>query len=177
MAVPPVFSTMSAVASLLGFGIGIPMIYLAVRRSRNRNEALKRVEKTEARVTKSTVERRRDTRQTDEGAVGKERYVYRPVVRFRYGHGGETYESGNKSYNMPFGAVPSESRAKETAKQYPEGEKVTVYVDPENPKEGFLEVEETRQKAGAFFLGVIGAFTTLIGIMGGLVFALLTFVL
>ena len=176
MAVPPVFNLMSAAAFALGFGIGIPMMYLAFRRSRNRNEALERIEKTEATVTESTVERRRDTRQTDEGTVGRERYVYRPVVRFRYEYDGETYESGNKSYNMPFGAVPSESRAKETAQQYPEGQKVTVYVDPENPGEAFLEVDETRQKAGAFFLGVIGAFTTVIGVLGGLMFALLTFV-
>jgi len=177
MAVPVVFNYMSAAAFLLGCGIGIPLTYFAFRRSRNRDKALERVEKTEATVTTSTVERRRDTRQTDEGAVGRSRYVYQPVVRFRYEYGGETYESDNKSYNMPFGAVPSESRAKETAQQYTEGDEVTVYVDPENPEGGFLEVDETRQKAGAFFLGVIGIFTTLIGVMGGLMFAILTFFL
>ena len=177
MAVPAVFNVITAAASLLGFGIGIPMVYLAIRRSRNRNKALERIEKTEAEVTESTVERRKDTRQTDEGTIGRERYVYRPVVKFRYEHDGETYESDNKSYNMPFGSVPSESRAKGTAQKYPVGEKVTVHVDPENPGEAFLEVEDTRQKAGAFFLGVIGAFTMLIGVIGGLMFAVLTFVL
>ncbi|MDZ7687233.1 MAG: DUF3592 domain-containing protein [Halobacteriales archaeon] len=82
-----------------------------------------------------------------------------------------------KSYNAPFGGVPSESRAKETAQGYPVGKEVEVYVDPENPGEAFLEVDDIRQKAGAFFLSAIGAFTTLIGVMGGLMFALLTFVL
>ena len=177
MAVPAVFNLISAAASVLGFGIGVPMVYIAFRRSRNRNKALERIETTEAKVTESTIERRRDTRQTDEGTVGRERYVYRPVVKFRYEYDGETYESDNKSYNMPFGAVPSESRAKGTAQQYPVGEKVTVHVDPETPGEAFLEVDDTSQKAGAFFLGVIGAFTMLIGVIGGLMFAVLTFVL
>jgi hypothetical protein len=176
MAVPVVFNYMSAAAFVLGCGIGIPMTYFAFRRSRNRDEALERVEKTEATVTDSAVERRRDTRQTDE-TTGPSRYVYQPVVRFRYEYGGETYESDKRSYNMPFGAVPSESRAKETAQRYPEGDEVTVYVDPENPEGGFLEVDETRQKAGSFLLGVIGVFTTLIGFMGGLMLAVLTFLL
>jgi len=90
---------------------------------------------------------------------------------------GETYESDNKSYNTLFGAVPSESRAKETAQMYPAGKEAEVHVDPENPGEAFLEVDETRQKAGAFFLSVIGFFTAVMGVMGGLMFALLTFVL
>lgn len=177
MAVPAVFNFMSAAVFFLGCGIGIPMTYFAFRRSRNRDAALDRAETVEATVTTSTVERRRDTRQTDEGAVGRERYVYSPVVRFRYEYDGETYENDDKSYNMPFGAVPSESRAESKAQGYPEGETVTVYVDPENPENGFLEVDETRQKTGAFFLGVIGVFTTMIGIAGGVMFAVLTFLL
>lgn len=177
MAVPFAFNLMSAAASLLGFGIGIPMIYFAFRRSRNRNEALERIEKTEATVTTSTTERRRDRRHTDEGGGGRERYVYQPVVKFRYEYDGETYESDNKSYNMPFGAVPSESRAKGTAQQYPVGEKITVHVDPENPGEAFLEIDETRQNLGVLFLGVVGALSTLMGVIGVLMFALLTFVL
>ncbi len=77
------------------------------------------------------------------GSVKKTRYV--PHIDFEYTFDGETYTANNvEPPSDGVDTVPkygSESRARSHLDQYEEGGRITAYVDPELPAEGFLEKE------------------------------------
>lgn len=144
---------------LFGFGLGIPMWFYTRRHRRKRTATLDRVGTVDGVVTNSDVERVRNT------GTGAPKYWYRPEIRFKYRFRGRTYSSDLRSYNLGFDPT-SEARAHRTASEYPEGETVSVYVDPQNPGTGFLDIEETKQNIGSGFLTVMGIMLIVAGFVG-----------
>lgn len=163
MPVPDVFGLVAIPATLFGLGIGLPMVYFGLWRDRDRDAVLDRVETVEAEILTSEVERTRSS--LPEGGW---RWVYRPVVEFRYRYRGRTYESDFLAYDLRK-RWPDESIARERADQYPVGATVSAYVDPDDPGTAFLETDHATQGAVSIALVVIGAATTLIGLFGAAV--------
>lgn len=150
-------------SGLFGLLIGVPMVVWVIRRYLRRDNVLDRIETVDGVVTNTGVKEIRNS-----GSHGP-KYRYQPTVRFRYEYDGQTYESDRRYYNMLFGRT-SESRAESTAAEFPEGSSVSVYVDPEDPEHGFLEVGDTRQTGVSLILLFIGATTALMGLAGWALF-------
>ncbi|WP_241175232.1 DUF3592 domain-containing protein [Natronolimnobius sp. AArcel1] len=64
---------------------------------------------------------------------------YYPDVEFEYEYEGETYISSNIDAASSRAGDSSRSAAQSVLDEYPEGEEVTVYLDPSEPDEAFLE--------------------------------------
>ena len=77
------------------------------------------------------------------GSHTRTRHV--PRIEFEYTYDGASYTASN--VDPPADGVDtvrkysSESRARAHLDEYEEGERVTAYVDPDRPGEGFLEAE------------------------------------
>jgi len=144
---------------IFGFGLGIPIWFYTGRHRRNRKSAIHRAETVEGVVTHSDIERVRNV------GTGAPKYWYRPEIRFQYRFRGRTYTNNHRAYTLEFDPT-SETRAYRIVSEYHEGAPVSVYVDPQNPGKGFLDIEETKQNIGSGVLTVIGVTLTGAGFVG-----------
>jgi hypothetical protein len=155
------FVVMGAGFFVFGCAIGGPTTYFAVNRYRNRERALERVATVEATITTAELERFRDRDSV------RSKYRYRPKVRFRYEYDGRTHESDRRAYDALFTTTESRSAAERTLGRYPEGESVSAYVDPANPSNGFLEIDDSGQFLTTLVLVLIGGFSLVAALTGG----------
>lgn len=126
-------------ATLLCFGFVVGGAYLYVEDARAVNSA----EQTEATVISSGV---------DPASDG-----YLVEVTYEYTVDGRTYESSNV-YPGPGQTTKSQFEAEDVVEQYPEGETVTAYYNPENPSEAFLI--KTRNTLIPLFMIGMGGLTS-----------------
>jgi hypothetical protein len=66
-------------------------------------------------------------------------YSTHPVIVYQYQVHGQTYQSQNLRVGDKFLRVNTSWSAQETVDKYPIGKQVTVYYDPNNPKDCALE--------------------------------------
>lgn len=77
--------------------------------------------------------------------------VFHVTIEFEYEYDGELYRSDRKQPGEGFSSEDTRAEANSVLESYPEGETVTVHVDPEQPDEGFLEASIPR--VTYFFIG------------------------
>ena len=87
--------------------------------------------------------------------------VYRPLVTYRYTVNGQTYTQRNLDVNGS-SEYRKQSSAEAILEKYPVGQEVTVYYDPDNPRDALLEPGEDRGSVLLFF--VVGMF--MLGVAG-----------
>jgi len=92
------------------------------------------------------------------------RIDYRAEIRFNYSYVGENQSSG---YIYPLDSdkeFNTESNAEEYLENYPSGQEVDAFVNPENPGEAFLNAERSNQPILLMLIGglmaVLGSFKT-----------------
>ncbi|MBU1662097.1 MAG: DUF3592 domain-containing protein [Chloroflexi bacterium] len=121
--------------------LGIFLIIYSIR-SRKKAEVSQAWPSTLGQVI--TAEVKQSTSTDDDGET---HYSYYPSVEYEYQVGGQTY-TGKR---IAFGGIKghgSESKAAADLARFPTGSQVTVYYNPEKPKEAVLE-----RRAGGFVRG------------------------
>ncbi len=86
--------------------------------------------------------------------------VYRPEIRYSFILDGTEYAGARRSLGEP--AASWRSHAETVVARYPVGQAVTVYYNPENPRDSIIE-RQTAKGWATFFI-VIGV---VVGIGGG----------
>jgi hypothetical protein len=131
------------------------------------NRAVETAEPTEATVTSSSVAVDR---------MGSDGPNYRPDVTYEYAVDGNTYRSSNV-FPTPGRLWRSDrSWARDVVADYPEGETVTAYYDPDDPSQAFLVDDRTPLiplvMVGLGGLAAVGSITT--GIAAAVLFVFLS---
>ena len=85
---------------------------------------------------------------------------FSPVVRYRYEVDRLFYESERLTV---VGNVGGKKSSERTVKQYPVGQKITVYYNPEDVSYSLVEREK---KTAAYFVPFVGMFFVVIGLSG-----------
>lgn len=109
-------------------------------------ERIDSYESTDATVLSSDVDV--DVR-NDPDSSGQER-SYSADITYEYTVDGQTYESSNVMPG-PGRSATGQNRAQNLVEQYPEGETVTAYYDPDDPSKSFLVKNQQ-----LLFLGMAG---------------------
>jgi hypothetical protein len=86
--------------------------------------------------------------------------TYQAEVLYEYEVSGEKYSSNRIGYGDI--STGSPAPAQDLVNQYPSGESVTVYVDPEDPSQSVLQ---PGVRGGTYFLPGMGLLFTLIGLI------------
>jgi len=134
-------------------GIGGLFVYNAVKmgRASTRRDAY---EPVTARVRNTELET------GNYGDTGRAQYA--PVITYEYTVDGETYTNDNL-YPGPATAGSSDrSEQERMLDEYPEGETVEAYYDPDDPAVSFLKKESRSRQATS--LGVLGGALLLLGL-------------
>ena len=99
------------------------------------------------------------------GVSGDPNNDYRVQISYEYTYGGESYTSDNVFPGTGVEEFSSRGSAEDFVAEYPEGETVTAYVDPDDPSSAHLEAEiPGRNIIGYGVVFVIG----LVAFLGGL---------
>ncbi len=101
-------------------------------------------------------------RQKTTDRSGYEREVDIPVVHYSYQVGGQLYESTR----VTFGPEPLEAGKEVPTVRYPTGAQVTVFYDPQNPREAVLERKAPLQAALWLILGLMDFMICLASVWG-----------
>ena len=96
----------------------------------------------------------------DHGIDASTPRVYRPEIRYSFILGGTEYAGSRRSVGET--AASWRSHAERVVARYPAGKPVTVYYNPQNPRESILERQTA--KGWAIFFIVVGV---AVGIGGG----------
>ena len=146
------------VAALLvvpGFLVGVALLGGGGYLWHDQNQAVETAETTDATVRSSTVEVDR---------IGSDGPTYRPNVTYEYTVDGETYRSSNVFPGPGHLWRSDRGWAVDIVADYPEGETVTAYHDPENPSNAFLIADRTPLiplvMLGIGGLAAVGSLTT-----------------
>ncbi len=65
--------------------------------------------------------------------------TYRPIVAYSYSIGGKSFGGQHRKFNDDVIVYGSEEKAQAAIAQYPVGQKVKVYYEPDNPRNAVLE--------------------------------------
>ena len=142
-----------------GFGAAGLFILWGYFRARRQAQASLGWPAVEGEILEAYVRREEET-----DADGEWRVTYFPEVRYAYRVLGQEYVGNQITFGGTLGGS-SPARARAVVARYPEGERVTVYYNPDNPQEAVLE----RKVAAPWLLLVVGgAFLTAAVCIGGL---------
>jgi hypothetical protein len=122
---------------------GVYLIYRAVK-STQESKASQSWPSTVGHVVEARV---RESTSTDSDGDSQTRYS--PYVKYEYDVAGRSY-LGERLVFGPIATSPRPNKIQAVLGRYPPGTQVTVYYDPENPKDAVLE-----RRAGAVSASVI----------------------
>jgi hypothetical protein len=139
-----------ALAALISL-VGVALLGYGFTQYRGQAQSLENAENITATITDTGIE----TDSSRRGGID-----YRAEVEFRYSFEGQEYTSDN-IYPLQAGKdFDTESAAQDFLENYPEGEAVNAYVNPDNPEGAFLKSQRSNQPV---ILMVIGGFLMVIG--------------
>ncbi|MFD1599881.1 DUF3592 domain-containing protein [Halobellus rarus] len=90
---------------------------------------------------------------------------YRPAVEFEYRYDGANYTGTDVYPASTQSNFDTEDAARSVLDGYGEGERVTAYVDPSAPSEGFLKAQESNAPMKVAGLGVLFALFGVVSVL------------